>query len=363
MESNNNTGWIDYFWIGNGHICPTELQNDIDVTNSSCYQRSIFAVGLVSDMASMFGAFLIILSFYLMKDLKTTARYFLLFISLADFFNAFFYMTAHIWSLFDAGYSVCYHNKSTTQEHYCVAQSAFNLCFSLASYFWTTVLSVHIVLLITCQNQFLGRKCTFRTLVLIGTISPLIISLIGLLTNRLGPRFDTVSAGWCFVGYHESSIDEKNRHIISELLTGKLWDMIALVSISVLNIIALSYMLFHRIRLKSWRSTEQDVKLLLIPIGYLVLRSWGYIRWVLQFQNKPQYCGYTSLLFLEAIGDPGQGWVNAILYLVMTKSVREWVYKECRCVGKRKVRNVAFTGTSSYETREHRPLESVVSNS
>ena len=361
----DNTSWIEYFWIGNGHICPTSLNNDSNVTNSSCYQRPIFAVGLISDMASMFGAFLIILSFYLMKDLKTTARYFLLFISLADFFNALFYLTAHIWSLFDPGYSVCYRDKSIAQEYYCVAQSTFNVFFSLTSYFWTTILSIHIVLLITCHNQFLGRKYTFRTLVLIGTLSPLVISLVGLLTNRLGPGFDTVSAGWCFVGYHENINDEKNRHIISELLTGKLWDMIALVSISVLNIIALSYMLFHRIRSKSWKSTEQDIKLLLIPVAYLVLRFWGYIRWILEFnKSSPGLCSFPGLLFLQAIGDPGQGWVNAILYLVMTKSVREWVYKECRCVGKRRARMVAFTGASSYDTGKYgsRPLESVVSN-
>ena len=243
------------------------------------------------------------------------------------------------------------------------------------SYFWTTVLAIHIVLIITIHKHWMGYKHIFRTLVAIGIIFPLIISVLGFLLNRLGPGFSTVSAGWCFVGYHNNFTDEKNRHIYSELLTGKLWDFIALLSISVLNILAFIFMLSHRIRSKKCDSTVEDLKLILIPIAYLFLRFWGYFRWLAQITlNSPiisfqEFCdSYTVLIYLQAIGDPGQGWANAILYLAMTKSIRRWVLKKCRCVrwwnGRNKERYVLFSDTSSdiHCNTVPRPLESFASN-
>ena len=371
MAGNNSD---PLFWIGSGTICPQNVGNISSFRNASCLDSSIFAIGLISDLASMIGAFLIILSFYFIKELQTTARYFLLFISLADFFNAFFYLTAHIWSLANPGYSICYSNKSHIEIYYCVAQSAVNVLFSLASYFWTTVLALHVVLLITVRKPWMSNKHIFRALVVIGTIFPLLVSVVALLTKRLGPGFDTVSAGWCSVGYHNNFTDEKNRHIYSEVLTGKLWDFIALVTISVLNIVAFVSLISHRIRTKRWNSTEQDLKLILIPIAYLVLRFAGYFRWIIQIFSEPptssfqDFCGFDLFfVYMQALGDPGQGWANAILYLAMTGSIRKWVFKKCRCVrlwpGKKQERLVwdsnttsGFRGSKKNSGTESRPL-------
>ena len=377
---NNVSDILKYFWIGSGNICPENVSNLTYFQNSSCLQPSIFVVGILSDFASIIGAFLIILSFYSIKELQTTARYFLLFISIADFFNAFFFSTAHIWSLVNPDYSICYKNKPHIEEYYCVAQSTFNVFFSLVSYFWTTVLAIHIVLIITIHKQWMGYKYIFRSLVAIGTIFPLLVSVLGLLLNRLGPGFDTVSAGWCFVGYHNNFTDEIIRHIYSELLTGKLWDFIALVSISILNLVALFSMISHRIKSNTWNSTEQDLKLILIPIAYLFLRFWGYFRWLAQIKLISQltsfkiFCdSYTFLIYFQAIGDPGQGWANAILYLAMTKSIRKRVLKKCRCIRlwqRKKKNRLVWSSDTSSGIRDNtsnrdtvsKPLESVVSN-
>ena len=371
MPSNSSIG--SFFWIGSEKTCPVNSfinSTATELEESKCLDRKIFVLGLFSDLASMLGAFLIILSFFLIKELKTTARYFLLFLSVADFFNAFFYFTAHIWSLAIPVYSVCYRNKSDFETYYCVAQSTFNVFFSLSSYYWTTVLAVHVVLLVTVRKQWLGNKIIFRALLAFGIMAPFIVSVLGLLLNRLGPGFDTVSAGWCFVGYHNNFSSENFRHIYSELLTGILWDFIALVSITSLNAFALLSMIYYRLKYKNISATGQDLKLILIPTAYLFLRFWGYLRWVIQFNgispqsgNFSNFCeNYTFLVYLQAIGDPGQGWVNAILYLAMTKSVRVWIVRKCRCGRGGRQRKESQMHEASSESIYSEELTNVVSN-
>ena len=91
---------------------------------------------------------------------------------------------------------------------------------------------------------------------------------------------------------------------------------------------------------------QLDQKLIWIPVVFILLRMWGTIRFFISFSpdcNIPdQQCHkivantsctnilyYPGLVYLQSIGDPGQGWGNALLFVVFNKIIAK---RLCPCV-------------------------------
>lgn len=84
-----------------------------------------------------------------------------------------------------------------------------------------------------------------------------------------------------------------------------------------------------------------DQKLLWIPIVFLLIRMWGNLRF---FISLAPSCHYTCdhrvvvlpdcysvlyhpiLVYLQSIGDPGQGWSNALLFVVFHKPIADRLF-------------------------------------
>ena len=60
-----------------------------------------------------------------------------------------------------------------------------------------------------------------------------------------------------------------------------------------------------------------------------VLRLWGTIRFVLFIIHNVNYGGW--LLYLQAIGDPGQAFGNFVLFCVLDRTVRTKMLNCCKC--------------------------------
>ena len=313
------------------------LTVNLNTSNSTCLSPALLVSGLVFDIFSIFGALFIILAYLAYPEHRTRARLFLLFIAIADFFTAVFYGIALIWSLTDVNYSSCTPKKSSFQLWSCIIQSFIDLFFPLASFFWTIILGFHIIFAISSKSYF-KRKPIFVTLLLIGWGVPFLISFTALFMNILGPGTSTTSAGWCFINYHvltttKSGINDFNW--LLEFLFAKMWDIFALLIVTIIY-----PLLFIRVFYLKYRSNVNialpDLKLILIPCAFLLLRIWGDIRWAKGvLTNNSTSTPYDNLCenlfekffaFAQAIGDPGQGWANAILYLVFTKVIRDSIY-------------------------------------
>ena len=91
---------------------------------------------------------------------------------------------------------------------------------------------------------------------------------------------------------------------------------------------------------------QLDQKLIWIPLVFILLRMWGTIRFFISFspdchyydQQKHIICAKQScinilynpvLVYLQSIGDPGQGWGNALLFVVFNKMIAK---RLCPCV-------------------------------
>lgn len=98
-----------------------------------------------------------------------------------------------------------------------------------------------------------------------------------------------------------------------------------------------------------------ELKLLLIPVVFVLIRAWGTIRYFLTTRwsrdTLHTYCAsadyypaflalqvlwlllvdaFVNLICLQAFGDPAQGWANCLLYCLFTKKIRERLFPCCR---------------------------------
>ena len=81
--------------------------------------------------------------------------------------------------------------------------------------------------------------------------------------------------------------------------------------------------------------TKVDQKLIWIPVVFLLVRIWGIVRF---FMSVPPialgdshcYILYNrGLIAMQSIGDPGQGWSNALLFVIFNDKIFQ---KLCPCL-------------------------------
>lgn len=86
-----------------------------------------------------------------------------------------------------------------------------------------------------------------------------------------------------------------------------------------------------------------DQKLIWIPIVFVLFRVWGTVRWFIastysECENIDRNCSvrfgkiwfteaclqviyHPSLVYMQSIGDTGQGWGNALLYVIFSATI------------------------------------------
>lgn len=79
--------------------------------------------------------------------------------------------------------------------------------------------------------------------------------------------------------------------------------------------------------------TKLDQKLIWIPMVFLLLRMWGNIRYFIslycELHGQCEEIVYNKgLVYLQSICDPGQGWSNALLYVIFNQAISQ---RLCPC--------------------------------
>ena len=326
MDPGNNLG----IWNA---LKDCENSSDKDSTNHTCVNDYLLGIGLFFDVFSILGSLLIIWTFWAYEDQRTRARLFLLFIAICDLFTSIFYAVALTWSIIDPYFSICYKGKSYVSLWVCIIESFFDLYFPVCSFYWTIVLGFHILFLFFGKSYF-KKRIVFVCILVVGWCLPLLTSLTAFFLNALGPGPSTSTAGWCFMNYDimtPASQDDRY-HWAFEFVFAKMWDLTAMVTILILYSIIFVRLLLRKSKSEKFKFLGPDFKLIFIPLVFFILRIWGDTRWLIEvILNRQQSeftvtCGYTVekiLAYLQVIGDPGQGWANAILYILLTKAIRE----------------------------------------
>lgn len=169
---------------------------------------SFVAVSSVTSGLSILGAIFIFLTYFTWKEIRTSSRRILVYISIADFFTA-------LGNLF----SVLHKEEGITL---CKVQSFVTTTSSLWSFFWTTFMAVFLFFTVARRQPALAEKllCGFH---IFAWGVPIIIVGTALNQGVLGDDKDHFTAGWCWIRKMET--DERDRQLMWMWFTGKGWEI------------------------------------------------------------------------------------------------------------------------------------------
>ncbi|VDP50868.1 unnamed protein product [Soboliphyme baturini] len=113
------------------------------------------------------------------------------------------------------------------------------------------------------------------------------------------------------------------------LISGKLWELAADAVIPTLYWLSRRYLGKQQLKVsnKALRRTSNlvnrvNMKLLLIPLAFLVMRMWGTIRYLLYIADQIEAEQNCVLRTLHGFGDSFQGGTNCLLFCFMSDTIR-----------------------------------------
>ena len=169
----------------------------------------------VTSVFSLFGALTIIVTYITWKDIRSTSRKILVYISIAD--------CIVVGSYLFGAWSPPYTNSSSA----CIVQSFISTTANLWSFFWTTFMAIFLYTTVARQNPCLADKM-FLVFHVIGWGIPVVIVGFALDENVLGNDRDIFTSGWCWIRVQDHG---KNQHkiIFWMLMAGKAWEVVLFV--------------------------------------------------------------------------------------------------------------------------------------
>ncbi|GAA6222877.1 probable G-protein coupled receptor 157 [Lates japonicus] len=270
-------------------------------------------VVLCSCALSFVGSSLIILTYIIWSDLRTTPRKLLVYLSVADWLSAVSYAFG-VWRVF--------HTDSVD----CVVQGAISTFANTSSFFWTVAIAVYLYVFIVRSSQRVADRLVW-VFHLVSWGVPLIITIAAVAMNKIGYDASEVSVGWCWVRIHAPD------RVLWMLLTGKIWEFLAYLTLPVLYILIKRHIHIAHAALSEYRpilanrppshsfSSMADRKLTLIPVIFIVLRIWSTVRFILLLAGSPVRQN-PVLVTLHGIGNTSQGAANCIMFVLFTQPIR-----------------------------------------
>lgn len=280
---------------------------------------------LFSCTLSFLGSSLIILTYIIWSDLRTTPRKLLVFLSVSDWLSAVSYAFG-VWRVF--------HTDSLD----CIVQGAISTFANTSSFFWTVAIAVYLYVFIVRSSQRVADSLVlFFHLVSWGV--PLAITVAAVSLNKIGYDASEVSVGWCWVRIHATD------RVLWMLLTGKIWEFMAYLTLPVLYILIKRHIHIAHAALSEYRpilanrpqshsfSSMADMKLTLIPIIFIVLRIWSTVRFILLLAGSTARQN-PVLVTLHGIGNTSQGAANCIMFVLLTQPIRTRLCTALCCCSK-----------------------------
>ncbi|KAJ8259676.1 hypothetical protein GJAV_G00172160 [Gymnothorax javanicus] len=268
---------------------------------------------LISCVLSCLGSALIICTYVVWKDLRTKPRKLLVYLSVADLLSAISF-----------AYGVGRLFQSSSWD--CVLQGAISTFSNTSSFFWTVAIAVYLYIFIVKSDQRLADSLV-RWFHIISWGVPFGITVAAVCLRKIGYDASEVSVGWCWIRI------EAPDHVLWMLLTGKIWEFMAYLSLPVLYILIKKHIHGAHAALSEYRpilasssrspsrSSMADRKMSLIPIIFIALRMWSSLRFLLLLLNSPALQN-PLLITLHGIGNTFQGAANCIMFVLCTRPVR-----------------------------------------
>jgi G protein-coupled receptor 157 len=258
---------------------------------------------IASCSLSIMGSLFIFLSYTLWSDLRTTPRFMLVCLSLADLITA----SGNMFGVFYRQGGVI-----------CTIQSAFTSTSSICSFLWTVSIGTHLYLSMLKST----KKRNFQPLYhVISWGLPIVILVIALSFRALGADDFSRAVGWCWIS------DKVEYPLFWSFFVGKAEEITSYFVTFLLYALTL-WRLHRRVNAgllpsKNVRKviTQVDKKLMLVPLVFIMVRIWGTTRFLLVSAGLIRMDIYWMVV-LQGVGDSAQGFANFLLFCVFTKKVR-----------------------------------------
>ena len=181
---------------------------------------------LASSSLSIFGSCLIILTFILWKDVRSsTARIIVFFLAIADLGTGLSFFVS------SAGY-ISYQSKddlfyNSSYDSFCSVMSYFTTFFPVSSFFWTAYLALYFVIALVLKKPRWSGKLIILFNLTAWSI-PLAICTTAIALGILGPSDSRTSGGWCFVANHGTGKFHYSykTYLLLEAVCGKGWEVL-----------------------------------------------------------------------------------------------------------------------------------------
>ncbi|NXT56624.1 GP157 protein, partial [Pluvianellus socialis] len=279
------------------------------------------AAVLASCALSALGSALLVCAHALWPELRTRPRQLLLYLSLADLLSALSYF-----------YGALRDFDRTSWD--CVLQGALSTFANTSSFFWTMAVALYLyVTIVRGSPAGTGLFCGFHV---VSWGIPLVITVAAVALKKIGYDASNVSVGWCWV-----NLDAEDR-VLWMLLTGKVWEILAYVTLPVLYMLIKKHINRAHAALSEYRpilsrapafpprTSIADKKLVLIPVIFIILRIWSTVRFILTLCNSPAVQN-SVLVVLHGIGNTFQGGANCIMFVLCTRVVRNRLFSSICC--------------------------------
>lgn len=291
---------------------------------------------------SMLGAVSILLSYACIKGLKSQGRTILLNLSLMDFgVGLFNFLGAVInfnqyYTYYDPKTGLGTPNSSSV-EKICISQAFLAHFCTGASVLWTAWLAVYMYMLVF--QVYFGSKKFLSLGFAICYGLPLGMSVWLLMTNRLGYSIYN-EAAWCGLIVSNSTDLTGLPDYLAITIGYDIWIYLTIILTATIYPVLFTYLHIEYGQARKlvggiqyWREALVflDVKLIAIPIAFVILRMWTAILNILIIyamippDNLPTAVS-TALIYLSGIGDSGQGFVNGLLFVFLTREVRKRLF-------------------------------------
>lgn len=320
--------------------CPWSFSNDTCDHDMTHFDTGIAPsiVSIVSCVFSCLGSFLIVLTFFVLKDMRTGSQKIITLLAIADLISAIGYIVGSTNYLHHRNMQKNCGNFNSV----CVAQATVTSYSSLVSFLLTVILAFYFFLIIVFKRvKVASSLMVFYNIVAWGMPLAIVVPLLAL--GRLGYSHFAAS-NWCFVkDTHENKLSSDLETNMLILVAGKFWEILSYFVVSVLYVVITVYMGKTRRRVRNTlmepRVIHVETRLLLIPVIFILLRIWGTLQFLFAIGTsskiskrlclpKPIQVTFQVIGILQAIGDGGQGWGNAVLYIFLSPIIRERLMME-----------------------------------
>ena len=214
---------------------------------TACVSLGTACLTLVSCSFSVIGCLAIFIEFVLAKP-KTASKWILVWISASDLILSAGYMFGASFFIYlrldNSTNTILVPEHSCANDrmfcHLCVAQSFITTVASMWSFFWTTILAIHLFLSVVVRNDKLSRRLMPAYHVIAWTIG-LVITTVVILIGYLGTGHGRVSVSWCFIKLEDLKVT-----LAMEFVAGKFWEILSYLLLFILYI-AMAIVLCKRV--------------------------------------------------------------------------------------------------------------------